>query len=145
MSSEPDRDKDGYGNLFKMIDGIVFELNRTKRMFMIMILSIMIIPPVSLFVTSLLFVPPFEHEGEHSSLSERRPDGAGHFLQAFLSLRNVPLIISVVWLGVGIRQWFVISKWTKGYERYKKRRDEVERKLDEGSSGSDLSDDQGEK
>ena len=32
-----------YGNLFEIIDMIVFELNRTKRMFIVMILSVMII------------------------------------------------------------------------------------------------------
>jgi hypothetical protein len=132
MSSDTGKDKDGYGNLFKMIDGIVYELNRTKRMFIIMILSVMIIPPVALFVTSLLFVPPFEHEGGPGG----PPGEVGHFLRTFFSLRNVPLIISIVWLGVGIRQWFVISRWTKGYERYKKRRDEVERKLDESDGGN---------
>jgi hypothetical protein len=41
----------------------------------------------------------------------------------------VPLLISIIWLGVGIRQWFVLSKWTKRYKQYKKRRDEADRKF----------------
>jgi hypothetical protein len=48
----------------------------------------------------------------------------------------VPLLISIIWLGVGIRQWFVLSKWTKRYEQYKKRRDEADRKFDESISES---------
>ena len=135
--NDPDADGDergervGYGNLFKIIDMIVFELNRTKRMFIIMILSVMIIPPVSLFITSLIFVPPFEHGGIGGP-----PDRTIGFIERFFSIRNVPLIISIIWLGVGIRQWFVLSKWTKRYEQYKKRRDEADRRFDESISGS---------
>src|SRR5919197_1809185 len=84
----------GYSNLFKIIDMIVFELNRTKRMFIIMILSVMIIPPLSLFITSLIFVPPFEHGGEGGGL----PNRTISFEERFFSIRNVPLIISVIWL-----------------------------------------------
>ena len=54
------RKSGAYGNLFEIIDMIVFELNRTKRMFLIMILSVMIIPPFALFLSSIVFVPPFE-------------------------------------------------------------------------------------
>jgi hypothetical protein len=25
----------------------------------------------------------------------------------------IPFFISVVWLGIGIRQWFMLSKWSK--------------------------------
>jgi hypothetical protein len=134
--------QEGYGNLFKIIDMIVFELNRTKRMFLIMILSVMIIPPVSLFITSVIFVPPFEHGGGGGRIGPGGGDGTGSpdrttgFLERFFSIRNVPLLISIIWLGIGIRQWFVLSKWTKRYEQYKKRRDEADRKFDESISGS---------
>jgi hypothetical protein len=142
---EEGRQGGGYGNLFKIIDMIVFELNRTKRMFLIMILSVMIIPPVSLFITSVIFVPPFEHGGDGGGrIGPGGGDGAGPpppdrttgFLERFFSTRNVPLLISIIWLGVGIRQWFVLSKWTKRYEQYKKRRDEADRKFDESISES---------
>jgi NADH:ubiquinone oxidoreductase subunit 5 (subunit L)/multisubunit Na+/H+ antiporter MnhA subunit len=51
---------------------------------------------------------------------------------------NIPLIISIVWLGVGIRQWIVLSKWTRRYEEYKRRRDEIDRQFDESLGGSGL-------
>jgi hypothetical protein len=34
-------------NIFRIMDGIITQLNRTKKMFIIMILTIMIIPPIA--------------------------------------------------------------------------------------------------
>ena len=126
------RTSGSYGNLFKIIDMILFELNRTKRMFLVMILSVMIIPAVSLFLTSVIFVPPFEHRESDNNFEHQNRTIV--FLERFFSTRNVPLLISIIWLGVGIRQWFVLSKWTKRYEQYKKRREEADRKFDESIS-----------
>src|SRR5881296_2946427 len=38
-------------NLFKIMDGVINQLNITKRMFIIMILSIMILPPLALVIS----------------------------------------------------------------------------------------------
>jgi len=42
-------------------------------------------------------------------------------------VRFVPFLIAPIGLGIGIGQWFVLSSWTKKYERYK----ELQRKIDE--------------
>ena len=42
----------------------------------------------------------------------------------------MPILIFLIWLGIGIRQWFVLSKWTKKYERYKELQKKVDEKLD---------------
>ncbi|MGN6628589.1 MAG: hypothetical protein ACTHKJ_01800, partial [Candidatus Nitrosocosmicus sp.] len=39
----------------------------------------------------------------------------------------IPLIIGIIWLGVGIRQWIILSKWSRKYQRYK----ELKKKIDE--------------
>ena len=129
--SEPNKDQ-GIGNLFKIIDGIVFQLHRTKRMFIIMILTVMILPPVSLFVASVYLEPPFGW-GSHGG----PPPGMGYQDPYFLFVKQLPLIISIVWLGVGIYQWSVLSKWTKRYDRYKEKQKRAEEKL--GDSNDDVS------
>jgi hypothetical protein len=53
--------------------------------------------------------------------------GDGH---GFVLARAVPILIFLIWLGIGIRQWFVLSKWTKKYERYKELQKKVDEKLD---------------
>jgi hypothetical protein len=116
-------------NLFQIMDGIIHQLNTTKKIFIIMILTIMIIPPLSFVITFALFGPPFPFDGSNRILHERfgPPLQFGHY---FGIARFVPFLISLVWLGIGIRQWFVLSKWTRKYERYKELQRKIDQKLD---------------
>jgi|SRR5574341_646632 hypothetical protein len=119
-------------NLFRIIDGIIYQLNKTKKMFIVMLLTVMILPPVTLLISSLIFAPPYDDNGvvqKHFRPGEGRP-------LKFFNLRIIPLVISAVWLGIGIRQWFVLSEWTKKYQRYKKLQDEVDRKLGDDKNDS---------
>ena len=50
---------------------------------------------------------------------------------SFRFLPSVPIIIVLVWLGIGIRQWFVLSKWDKKYKKYKELQKQIEEKLDD--------------
>jgi hypothetical protein len=119
-------------NPFQIMDGIIHQLNRTKKMFIIMILTIMIIPPIAFAVTFALLGPPFPF---HDAGGPNDRFGPG-FNPAFGIARVVPFLISLIWLGIGIRQWFVLSKWTKKYERYK----ELQKKIDEKLSDYDNAD-----
>ena len=119
-------------NIFEIMDGIIDQLNNTKRLFIAMILTVMIIPPLVFIVAFELItstsdnpspsVPPINHyKGEH------RGDGLFGDKPMFTITRNIPLIIGIIWLGVGIRQWIVLSKWSRKYQRYK----ELQKKIDE--------------
>ena len=119
-------------NPFQIMDGIIHQLNTTKKMFIIMILTIMIIPPIAFAVTFALLGPPFPF---HNAGGPHDGFGPG-FNPAFGIARVIPFLISLVWLGIGIRQWFVLSKWTKKYDRYK----ELQKKIDEKLSNSDNAD-----
>lgn len=121
-----DRNEPPKENIFQIMDGIIAQLNKTKKMFIIMILTIMIIPPIAFAVTFALLEPPFHfgHMGSHDSFGS--PPPPPHVAVA----RIVPILISFVWLGIGIRQWFVLSKWSKKYERYKELQRRTDEKLD---------------
>lgn len=114
-----DSEKDG-GNIFKTMDEIIFQLNRTKKMFIVMILTVMIIPPITFMIFMAVYDPPFDPQEK----TERQGPGT-----KFAIFKIIPIIISAVWLGIGIRQWLVLSKWTKRYDRYKKLQEEVDKKL----------------
>jgi hypothetical protein len=125
-NKEKNNDNKPRENIFQIMDGIIAQLNRTKKMFIIMILTLMIIPPVAFAVTFALLGPPlhFDIGGRGGS-----PDSFGPPPQ-FAVARIVPILVSLVWLGIGIRQWFVLSRWSKKYERYKELQKRVDEKLD---------------
>jgi hypothetical protein len=117
------------------MDGIISQLNKTKKMFILMILTLMILPPISFVITFAVLGPPmFFNAGLH-----HEGFGPGSWHGPFAIARIVPIAIFIVWLGVGIRQWFILSKWTKKYERYKELQRKVDEKLgydiDEGKEG----------
>lgn len=119
------RAEEGSENLFKIIDGIIMQLNRTKRLFIIMILTAMIIPPLSFAIANALLDPP----GGYGP--PRLPPGVRDFL------RQLPLMISIVWLGVGIGVWLNLSKWTKRYDRYKAMQEKIDRELAGGEESDE--------
>ena len=127
--TDPNKDNkndDRNENLFEIMDGIIAQLNRTKKMFIIMILTIMIIPPIAFAVTFALLGPPMVFNDGDSNM---RHDGF-RFGHGFALARVIPILISLAWLGIGIRQWYVLSRWSKKYERYKELQKRVDEKLD---------------
>ena len=115
-----DSEKDNE-NIFKIMDETIAQLNKTKKLFIIMILTIMIISPITFLISFAIWGPPFEFE----KMEHGRPSAE------FFHPKIIPLVISLVWLGIGIRQWVVLSKWTKKYEHYKELQEKIDKKLDE--------------
>lgn len=112
-------------NIFKIMDEIVHQLNKTKKMFILMIVSFVVIVPVTHFITYALLGdtsfdgggPPFDGRGP--------PDNP-----SFRMVQAVVIGTVLVWIGIGIRQWFVLSKWTKKYRQYKELQKKIDEKLD---------------
>ena len=109
-------------NIFRAMDEIVHQLNKTKRLFILMIVSFVIIVPATHAITfALLGETIFDGRGMPFDRSGP-PDNP--------SFRVVQAVVAgtvLVWIGIGIRQWFVLSKWTKKYRQYK----ELQKKIDE--------------
>ena len=134
-------------NIFEILDGIMFQLSKTKKMFLIMILTILIIPPTALLVMSSVTEPPFQEQLE-KKLQERlnrgdiTQDEYDHIKNKFSNdkPRNplhppqlIIIVISLVWLGIGIRQWIVLSRWDKKYQNFKAKQKEIDKKLEDES------------
>lgn len=148
-----DSDKPSKKNIFEIIDGIMFELSRTKKMFMIMILTTLIIPPIVLLVMTSVFEPPFGDRFEdrlEDRLQDRLQNG-NITPEEYQDIKNKmiergprPLIfagpqlvifgIALGWLAVGIRQWIVLSKWNKQYQQFKKEQEDIDKKLDDSQN-----------
>jgi hypothetical protein len=101
------RKKEGtaHENLLEILDNVIHQLDFTKKIVIIMVVSFFTVVPITAIVINSL---------------ANRDD-----LQFV-----IPLVYSLVflfWLGVGIRQWIVFSRWAQKYRSYK----ELQRRLDE--------------
>jgi hypothetical protein len=120
-------------NIFRITDEIVHQLNKTKKMVILMIVSIVIVLPVTHIITFAVIGgetvfddgeggPPFDDRSGGGSGGP--PDSP-----AFRIVQAVVIGTILFWIGVGIRQWFVLSKWTKKYKQYKQLQKKVDEKL----------------
>jgi hypothetical protein len=114
-------------NIFQIMDQIVHQLHKTKKMFLIMIVSIVVVVPATFIVTfALAGGSSFWNDGPPWDGPPRNgggpPDGS-----AFGIARAIVIVFVLAWIVIGIRQWFVLSKWTQRYEIYK----ELQKKIDE--------------
>lgn len=104
-------------NLPEMIDNVIRQLDFTRKIIIIMVLSFVIIVPIIAYIGFL----------------SQRTAGVGLY---------IPIIggaVFLAWLGIGIRQWIVFSKWLRKFRLYKERQKELEdlldfEKSDEGKS-----------
>ncbi len=123
--AEPGKKDKRAENVFRIMDEIVHQLNKTKRMFILMIVSFVVIVPVTHIITFAVLGetifenggPPFDRSGP--------PDNP-----SFRIVQAVVVGTVLVWIGIGIRQWFVLSKWTKKYKQYKELQKKIDEKLD---------------
>lgn len=143
-------DRNNRNSIFEILDGMMLQLSKTKKMFMIMIISTLIIPPIALLAMTSVFDSPFNDRFEQrveERLREQLQRGQIS-KDEFDNIKNkiidrnksrfllqpaqlVIFAISIVWLGIGIRQWVSISKWDKRYQEFKKKQSQVDKKLDE--------------
>ncbi len=115
-------------NIFQIMDQIVHQLNRTKKMFLIMIVSIIVVVPATFIVTfALAGGSSFWNDGPPwgGPRNGGPPDGS-----AFGIARAIVIVFVLAWIVIGIRQWFVLSKWTQRYEIYKELQKKIDEKLD---------------
>ena len=135
-------------NLFEILDGIMFQLSRTKKMFLIMIITTLILPPIAILTISSVYDPPYQDRFKKdldTHLQSQLDSGEitkdeYKMIKEKISKKEKPnpllrphqlviFTISVVWLAIGVRQWIVLSKWDKKYKQFKARQEEIDKKF----------------
>src|ERR671917_2899818 len=91
-------------NLLEILDNVIHQLDFTKKMVIIMVLSFIIVVPIIAYI----------------GLLSQSTAGVGRFIPI------IGGVVFLVWLGVGIRQWIVFSRWTQKYRKYKEEQKKVE-------------------
>ena len=124
--ADPIKDKP-VENIFRIMDEIVGHLNKTKKMVILMIISIIIVLPATHIITFALIGDTRFDDGGRSRFdwSGGPPDSP-----AFRIVQAVVIGTVLFWIGIGIRQWFMLSKWTKKYKEYKQLQKKIDEKLD---------------
>jgi len=110
-------------NIFQIMDEVVRQLNKTKKMFILMIVSIIVVVPGTFIVTFALAGGDSFWNG---GLPHNGPPGGS----AFGIARGIVIVFVLSWIVIGIRQWLVLSKWTQRYEIYKELQKKIDDKLD---------------
>jgi cell division protein FtsL len=110
-------------NIFQIMDEVIRQINKTKKMFLIMIVSIIVVVPGTFIVT-------FALAGGSSFWNDGAPHGGPPEGSAFGIARAIVIVFVLAWIVIGIRQWFVLSKWTQRYELYKELQKKIDEKLD---------------
>ncbi len=148
MTDSKDNSNENHESIFEILDGMMFQLGKTKKIFMIMILTTLILPPIALLIMTSVFDSPFNEklderllsyldsgditEEEYKNIKEKIIDRG----RTELFLKPPQLVIftiSLIWLGIGIRQWIVISKWDKKYQRFKTKQADIDKELSDNS------------
>jgi hypothetical protein len=98
-------------------------------MFLIMIVSIIVVVPGTFIVTfALAGGSSFWNDGPPWGGGPR--DGGPPNGFTFGIARTIVIVFVLAWIVIGIRQWFVLSKWTQRYEIYKELQKKIDEKLD---------------
>jgi len=144
VAADPIKDKP-IENIFRITDEIVHQLNKTKKLIILMIVSIVIVLPAT-HIISFALIGDMAFDGSNEGRPpwfDRSDDGGPpNSNPAFRIVQAVVIGTILFWLGIGIRQWFVFSKWTKKYKQYKDLQKKIDEKLgyddedkDEANSG----------
>lgn len=95
-------------NLPGMIDNVIRQLQFTRKLMIIMAISFVIVVPIIAYIAYL----------------SQSTAGVGKYIVI------IGGAVFLTWLGVGIRQWRVFSKWLRNLRLYKERQKELEDLLD---------------
>ena len=96
-------------NILRIADELVGQVDKTKKVVIIMVLAVIVGIPVSWHVTPLLL-----------------PGSPYNFRVAGI----VTIVIALVFVAVAINQWMAFSKWTERYKAYKELQKKIDEKLD---------------
>ena len=171
-------------SIFQIMDNIMIQLSQTKKMFLVMVLTILILPPIGLLMMTSVFDNPFYPDTEGFDLHEEWEEKSYQLRDMLLEIGSLPpdqqeeklqetlqsakyielssriqelseefgeferdpprkekppvkplqliiFVISGIWLGIGIRQWYIFTKWDSKYRNFKQRQEDLERRLDE--------------
>ena len=130
-------DDDENRSIFRIMDKILSEVNKTKTIFTILV-ALIIIPLGIITLTFLVFdITDSDYYLDDDYLEDIDGEYLDEFLIQGLYLEDIlsliVIIVIAVVIGIAIRQLLVLNKWTKKYQTFKDDQDELDKKFDDDS------------
>ena len=147
--SKYDKEKRHEG-FFEIVDNAMNSLNVTKKMFLFMIITAVVVPS-SLLVGLTIAVEPSPESAkvmrQNILLEQLRNEDISQeeYIKEMELVKDMPMFVfgngmiihltilgvALSWLAYGVKQWFVLTKWRKKYEAFKAKRQETDKMLEE--------------
>ncbi len=110
-------------SLVQILDELIFHMNSTRTVFKVMILSSLILAPLSLMLAAVFII--------HPSFMNRimfRFSDVGVFLLFFI---GVSIMLASLWLYIGLSEQRFFSDWNKKFSRYTSLKNQLDKELGE--------------
>jgi hypothetical protein len=120
LSEEGDDLSEPRKSILNVLDDFIEQIQRIRSVMLGVSVSAIVLAPLAIALSAYLLLHPsffaiLEIENEF-----------GLVLSVLL---GAVIIISLVWLVTGIRQYYSISAWKKRYAEYQKEKEEIDRKI----------------
>jgi hypothetical protein len=112
------------GNIFEVLDELIFHLNTTKSMFTMLIVSSFILAPLAIIVAAVISIHP-----AFLGLILNRLPGVGLMIITFIV---ITVVLSAIWLAIGIKERAFFSAWNTRFSRFMSLKERIDRELEEG-------------
>lgn len=107
-------------DILSLLDGFIEQVQRIRRILLGVSISAMVLAPLAIALSAYLILHPtffavLEIENEF-----------GLVLSVLLA---AVIVISVVWLVAGVRQYRSMNAWKRRYSEYQKEKEDMDRKI----------------
>ena len=139
-----------HDSFFEIVDNAMNSLNITRKMFLFMIITAVVVPS-SLLVGLTIAVEPSPESAkvvrQNFLLEQLKNEDISQeeYIAEMELVKEMPMFVfgngmiihltilgvALSWLAYGIKQWFVLTKWRKKYDAFKAKRRETDKMLDE--------------
>lgn len=107
-------------NILSILDGFIDQIHQIRRILLGVSISAIILGPLAIALSFYLVLHPsffavLESENE--------------FGLALIVLLGAIIIISVIWLSTGIRQYYSMNRWKSRYIEYQNEKEAMDQKI----------------
>lgn len=106
--------------LVEVIDGFIEKINKIRIALIGISVSALVLAPLAITLSVYLITHP------HFFFVLDEYDEFGLFLSISL---GIVIVISMIWLVLGIKQYFMLKSWNEKYTKYVKKKDIVDDRI----------------